>query len=474
MPAVNGNHARVLSDSSIRRAPYDPQQLTRFTTGNPDIQFVVVQWLDYLGMIRSRWVPIHAFDKLVNAGNRIGISLGNLGTLQNDKVTPACNPVGQILVEPDLDSLRIMQTKGMIGPAASSVMARFVDDAAQPLDLCPRNQLQGFVEKLDAVHHVSMLVGFEIEVTFCRRGAMGPNGFFTALDTNHAWGTLSDEQVAHAFPLMAAISLELKGMGIEIEQLHSESGAGQYEFVLPPLPPLQAMDTLIQARQCIQQIAAAQGLRATYHPTPFPGIGTAAHAHVSLNSDVLPAEELEKLEKSFWASVLAHLPALCAFTMPQVGSYGRVIDDGWTGGTWVAWGTQNREVPLRRVETYGEGQGSRWEIRCIDGLANMYLALGAIFGAGLSGVQNGTKMLQQDCTCNPTSLSEEQKSELGITQHLPASLDKAVEALQQDGELADALAPGVVSHYLVMKQAEQKMLNLMPLHERKRWLMERY
>ncbi|KAK0305655.1 hypothetical protein LTR01_006802 [Friedmanniomyces endolithicus] len=463
MPFVNGERKTVASHD-VSRSPYDPQKLTRFTTEHPDIQFVVVQWLDYLGTLRSRWLPITAFDKLVKAGKRIAISKGNLGTLQNDQTTPVCDPVGQILVEPDLDSLRIMQTKGMIGPAASTCMARFVDNSMQPLSLCPRSQLQGFAETLERDFHINLLVGFEIEVTFCRRGALGPNGHFAPLDTNHAWGTLSDEQLAHAFPLMAAISLELKGMGIEIEQLHSESGAGQYEFVLPPLPPVQAVDTLVQARQCIQQIAAAQGLRATYHPQPFSGIGTAAHAHVSLNSASLAAEELEKIEKSFWASVLAQLPALCAFAMPQAGSYGRVVDDSWTNGTWVAWGTQNREVPLRRVETYGVGNGSRWEVRCLDGLANMYLALGAIVGAGLLGVRTG----------NPTTLSDEQKSEMGITQRLPTDLDQAMKALQQSSSLADALAPGVVSHYLAMKQAEQKMLSLMPQHERKRWLMERY
>ncbi|KAK0290689.1 hypothetical protein LTR35_000121 [Friedmanniomyces endolithicus] len=473
MPFVNGERKTVAGHDGSR-SPYDPQKLTRFTTEHPDIQFVVVQWLDYLGTLRSRWLPIDAFDRLVKEGNRIGISKGNLGTLQNDKTTPVCDPVGQILVEPDLDSLRIMQTKGMIGPAASTCMARFVDNSMRPLSLCPRSQLQGFIETLEQDYHIKLLVGFEIEVTFCRRGALGPNGHFAPLDSNHAWGTLSDEQLARAFPLMAAMSLELKGMGIEIEQLHSESGAGQYEFVLRPLPPVQAVDTLVQARQCIQQIAAAQGLRATYHPQPFPGIGTAAHAHISLNSDSLTAEELEKTEKSFWASVLAHLPPLCAFTMPQPGSYGRVVDDSWTNGTWVAWGTQNREVPLRRVETYGVGNGSRWEVRCLDGLANMYLALGAVVGAGLHGVRNGTKMVMKDCTSNPTTLSDEQKHEMGITQRLPTNLDQAIEALQQSGSLADALAPGVVSHYLAMKQAEQKMLSLMPQHERKRWLMERY
>ena len=68
-----------------------------------------------------------------------------------------------------------------------------------------------------------------------------------------------------------------------------------------------------------------------------------------------------------------------------------MADDSWTGGTWIAWGSQNREVPLRRSEEL------RWEIRCLDGCANMYLALAAVFAVGLKGVKEGKEMSMKDC-----------------------------------------------------------------------------
>jgi len=134
------------------------------------------------------------------------------------------------------------------------------------------------------------------------------------------------------------------------------------------------------------QIAAKNGLRATLHPQPFPGVGTAAHAHISLVSP--------DLEKQFFVGgVLKHLPAICAFSMPEAESYDRVKDDQWTGGTWVAWGTQNRETPLRRVEN------GRWEVRCVDGFANMYLAVGAVVAAGLLGLkEGGQEFAEKDVT----------------------------------------------------------------------------
>ena len=120
-------------------------------------------------------MPVKAFAGLVEAGTRLGISMGNLGTLQNDHMTPAVNPVGQILVEPDLATLRLMAhgAEPPFGPAAATVMARFVDEVLAPLPLCPRSPLQRIVEELRTEFDVNLLVGFEIEVTFCRRSAGG-------------------------------------------------------------------------------------------------------------------------------------------------------------------------------------------------------------------------------------------------------------------------------------------------------------
>ncbi|KAK4540874.1 hypothetical protein LTR36_008816 [Oleoguttula mirabilis] len=471
-------------------SPYDGPAMDVFFTRHSDVQFIIVQWLDFLGTLRSRWLPINSFRGMIKAGSRIGMTKGNLGTLQNDHVSPVCDPVGQVMVEPDVTSLRLMhnQVAGAFeksSPRTATVMARLVDEDGKPLQLCPRAQLQKYVDALEHESQIHLLVGFEIEVIFLRRrprrtssdtsaNPQEPDDVFEPLDTNHAWGTLTDEQLINAYPLVTTIATALTNMGIELQTFHSESGAGQYEFVLPPLPPVQAVDVLVQARQCIQQVAAAHQLRATYHPMPFPGIGTAAHAHISLNSRTLETDELECLEQSFMARVLEHLPGLCALTMPEAVSYGRVIDDSWTGGTWVAWGTQNREVPLRRVGGVGGGKGSRWELRCLDGMANMYLALGAIVGAGLAGVRSGAVMTMKDCGANPTKLSALQKHELGITQRLPTSIEQAVEALEQDLTLAQALAPGLVHHYVSIKRAEQEMLDGMPELERRVFLIERY
>ena len=374
------------------------QSLVPFLQKYPDTKFIFVQWLDYLGQMRTRCIPTAEYLRMLQNRLAIRISNGNLGTLQNDHMTPVCNPVGTICVTVDelMPSLRPMQSLGSIKNAAT-VMGGITDTCGRAHELSPREALAKHLESFRHNYEVEFLVGFEIEVTFCKRNRENAD-VFEPLDSTHAWGTFTDEQYAISMPLMLSITTALQEIGIEVTTMHSEAGAGQYEFVLPPLEPVLAIDTLIQARQCIMQIAATQGLRATCHPTPFPGIGTAAHAHISFNRGGRPVEELEWMETSFMAAVLEHLPGLCAFTMPQAASYGRVIDDSWTGGTWVAWGQENREVPLRRSGYL------RWEIRCLDGFANMYLALYAIVAVGLYGTQHNVKMTLKDCRSESTFL----------------------------------------------------------------------
>ncbi|KAL2354279.1 developmental protein-like protein fluG [Cryomyces antarcticus] len=434
------------------------QQLENFLQREPAVEFVCIQWLDYMATTRTRILPIAEFSRLVAKDAGIGISRGSTGTLQNDAVTPACTPVGQIYVRPDLSTLR--RTHAQHPLPSATVHAFFHDEHGQMLPECPRGVLQRLLQRTKDEHDITFLIGFEIEVTFLRR-VPGPSATFEPWTTNQAWSTLTDEQYVTSLPVLAEMVKALLGIGIAVQQFHTESGQGQYEFVLPPLPALEAIDTLLQARQVVQQLAASHALRATLHPTPLRGIGTAAHAHVSLH----PAER----EGAFFvAGVLAHLDALCALTLPEAASYGRVRDDAWSGGTWVAWGSQNRETPLRRVRP------GRWEVRCLDGLANMYLAVAALVGAGLLGLREGSGAGTGAGVENPSRLTPEQREELGITRRLPPDIHTSLDALEHDGALAEVLGAGLVSDYVAMKRAEQTMLGGMGEEERRVWLLERY
>lgn len=472
-------------DTEPHEKPYDLDVFTKFTEQHPNLKFVYVQWLDYLATIRARMLPIAEFRRLITKGERIGISRGNTGTLQNDHVTPAVNAIGQVYVEPDIASLRLTHSRDPL--ASATAIASFCSEDGRPSPSCPRSSLRILTDRFLNNYGITFAAGFEIEVVFVRKDS---KGHYVPLTTNHAWGTFTPEQFDTALPMLAEIADELASIGINVQQFHSESGPGQYEFVLPPLPIVQAIDTLVQARQVVQQIARLHNLRATLHPTPLADAGSGQHVHISLNSTSLSPEDLEKKEFSFFASVLEHLPSLCAFTLPNTASYGRVADDMWTGGTWVAWGTQNREVPLRRVKR------GRWEVRCLDGFANPYLALTSLLAAGLAGVEAEKELEIKDCTGKfsfflswylkgfadhcllgteyPARLTESQRRDYGITTKLPASLQDSLQELEVNAVLKRVLNEELINDYVVMKRTEMEMLDGMGDEERHAWLIERY
>ncbi|KAI4739282.1 glutamine synthetase/guanido kinase [Aureobasidium sp. EXF-12298] len=443
--------------------PYDLNTFTKFFEQHSGLKYFYVQWLDYLGTLRARMLPIASFHRLITSAERIGISRGNTGTLQNDHVTSAVTATGQLYVEPDITTLRLSHSRDPL--ASATVIGSFCNEGGRRSGCCPRNSLRTLTERFSDDHGITFLAGFEIEVVFLKQNL---DGQYSPWTTNHAWGTFTPEQFEVALPLLAEIADELANIGIDVQQFHSESGPGQYEFVLSPLPVIEAIDTLVQARQVVQQIARLHGLRATLHPVPLNKVGSGQNVHISFNSTNLSLQELENKELSFFAGVLEQLPSLCAFLLPNDASYARVADDMWTSGAWVAWGTQNREVPLRRVKT------GRWEIRCLDGFANPYLALCSLLAAGLDNIEAEKHMEMKDCSENPARLTEAQRTELGITKRMPASLEESLHHLETTDALKQFVGPRLIDDFVVMKRAEKQMLDRMGEKERHAWLVERY
>jgi glutamine synthetase len=260
---------------------------------------------------------------------------------------------------------------------------------------------------------------------------------------------------------------QLDQEGIHVEIVHPESAHGQFEIVLPKKPALEAVDTLLYAREVIAACASSRGYKMTLHPRPNPDQGgTAAHVHMSIST---PDGDRREVYEPFYAGILKHIRTTMAFTCSSMASYDRIQDSIWTGGTWVAWGTQNRETPLRKIS------GSHWEVKCMDGTANPYLALAALLGAGVHGAVNQEKLTLGDCRIKDSAcLSDAERVELGIKERLPRSLDEAMAALKAGTELIQIVGKELVDLYLKVKGAETKFLNTMETEDRTQWMIERY
>ena len=437
--------------------------LKRFIDNNPDVKFLRLQWLDYTSTHRVRILPMKRALAFFQEGEFISITKAVLGLLQTDMAVTGFGAVGAYNLVPCFDGIR--RGDGDSYTNYATVPCEFRENNQDTVSMCPRTTLRKIVEKAREQQALDFLIGFEVEVVFMNYEVVDGSVVYGGVPVSHGHGW-SSTRALHSLgsgmlSILEAIMSSLENARIGIQQFHPEAGPGQYEFVLEPLPPLQAVDTLLATRDIISTIAAKSNLRATYVPKPIPlAAGSGSHIHMSLS----PQENYEM----FYAGILKHLPALTAFTYCNESSYERAVDSVWAGGRWVTWGTQNREAPLRKIKD------SHWELKAADGFANMYLVLAAVLGAGLQGILDKEEMTWKDCQVDPAELKESERNELGIKDSLPSNLQEALRLLDQDVQLKEIVGDDAVRTFLAVKRAEAEMLEKMEPEKRRHWLIERY
>jgi glutamine synthetase len=444
----------------------DLDMLDAFLVKNSSVKYIWLQFLDYTATQRQRMIPVDGLRKQLASGSYIGITKGLMRLLQDSIMAPGGSATGQFLLKPDMSTITL--NKGLDSPSAT-VQTWWLEDASKShLEGCPRWKLQKQVNMLKSEYNISVLVGCEIEIIFMRpQFDKSGNGYtdFLPLHSLHSWSTMTFQQL-DILPVIEEVVEALAEVDIHVPQFHAEAAPGQWEFPLPPAEPLKAIDMLYTARDVIRNVARKHSLKATLYPRPYNyTCGNACHVHISINGpDNAPA----KYSNCFLAGVLDHLPAIIAFTLPLEESYERVRANIWAGGEYIAWGNHNRETPLRRC---GDGH---WELRPVDGVANMYLGIAAVLASGLDGLRRRMVVKQKDCVEDPSKITEEKRRELGIRKKLPASLKESLSELNWDSTLVEALGIRLVEDYLAVKMAEMKNLGSMGEEERRRWLIERY
>ncbi|KDQ60454.1 hypothetical protein JAAARDRAFT_191833 [Jaapia argillacea MUCL 33604] len=428
------------------------------------IKFVRLQWVDLVNNIRYRVIPVKHFLKMLSSDPRPSVCLtkASMG-LVFINLAEGFGAAGEYLYVADMDSLRVCP----YAPGHASVMGWFEEknkivgrDGLETLqaELCPRTMVRRVEQEAKQLFGIDFLLGFEIEFILLKSTdpieAVNYHGWSNspALPTG-AVETMVLEEIADS----------LDAAGIELQMYHAEAAPGQYEVVTGPLSPLESCDALIFTRETIFNIASKYGLRATLAPRVYNNnCGSGAHIHFSLHTPQppslpdSPSTSLTPLEASFLSTILDSLPALCALTLPTAPSYSRVIDGVWSGGTYVSYGIDNRESPVRIC---GTSSSRHFEMKCLDGTANPYLAIAGILGAGLEGVKNKSKLEILECSDHPAALlSEEERKVRGVTARLPSSIQQAREWLggEEGATIRKVLGDNVVEKYIsVNKTLEQ-------------------
>ncbi|KAL4245772.1 glutamine synthetase family protein [Abortiporus biennis] len=445
------------------------------------IKYIRLLWLDYTNTPRMRIIPVDYFGKLLSSGGRpgVGVTKATFG-LVHLNMTPGFSPTGEYLLVPDLQSFRIC---GSFAPGHAIIMAYVQEKVPQPdvgldVPLCPRTLLRRVVDFAAKEAGVSFLIGFETE--FILLSQTRPH----IVEVNHADWAASAKLPAGQVEtvVLEEIADCLVASGIELQMTHAEAAPGQYEVVTGPLPPLEACDALVFTREVIYNVARKHGLRATLAPKVHANsTGSSAHTHVSLhplrsfpNLTSSPlAPTLSPISQSFLQSALLHLPSICALTLPTSFSYGRMHDGIWSGGTYVGWGIEARETPIRVTgsnyppsDNFKAGGGQHFEVRCVDGTANPHLAMAGLLGIGSLGVKEGLKLEITGChgeeALAQMGRAERLKRGHGIrkgdekSERLPLNIGEARERLRHDEVVKELLGVEFVEKYLAVNQTFEK------------------
>lgn len=405
------------------------------------VDFVAVHWVDVHGASKAKLVPRGAWAATCEPGGGAGFAaFANHGFARGPE-----HP--ELLAVPDPATLTVLPHRPGTAVAFSHVFDGEVEATCDARSILARVQAEA------ADRGLLPVAGMEPEFFLLRRDEDGRLRPFDSLDELDK-PCYDLKALLRTGGVLAEIVAAMEGLGWGVSALDHEDGNGQYEVNFGYADALTTADRFTLLRTIVADVATSHGAIATFMPKPLGGsTGSGAHVHLSAlgpDGENAFADEadprglgLAPVGYSFIAGVLAHGRALSALAMPTVNSYRRLYSGtGSSGATWspdaIVYGGNNRTAMLR---VPGPG---RFENRAVDSSCNAYLALAGMVAAGLDGVER---------ELDPGAPIEGAATPVGVDT-LPATLTAALDALELDTVLRDAIGEEAVCELIAVKRAE--------------------
>jgi glutamine synthetase len=424
----------------------DPRSeaIVELSTGTP-VRTIRVLFSDLHGVARGKDVPIAAFDHVLDHGLRFCSAV--MGTdLRHTPVVGGGEGYPDLIARPDMTTVATLPWE----PGVASCLADLEPAEGGAPIADPRGAVRRAVDDLRATG-LDPVVGPELEFFLLERDPAAEHGIRRLVDQASMVYTVGPQAAPGG--IGQAITDGLAALGLQVLAFNHEFMNSQYEINVRHSDALAAADSAFRLKAAVKDIAAQHGLVATFMGRPFNDQGgSGMHLHVSLDRDGrnvfdAPAEEAGVSAQlyAFCAGVLAHAAGLTALLNPTVNAYGRIQPDS-LAPTHANWAWDNRSTFIRIPPERGDG--TRLEIRAADGSANPYLAIAAVLAAGAHGLREGMRLP------SPVLGDAYRADDRLIGQLLPASLEAALEALESDEVLCQALGPEIIETFLTVKRFE--------------------
>jgi glutamine synthetase len=124
----------------------------------------------------------------------------------------------------------------------------------------------------------------------------------------------------------------------------------------------------------------------------------------------------------------------------------RLKPGNWAGAA-NCWGLENREAAVRFIAaTPGNPHGANAELKIIDPSANPYLAMTALLGSALRGIEKGLDL--------PDEVSDDPSKARDAAPPLPTDQRAVIEALEASTTAAELLTPAVIEGLAAVRRYE--------------------
>ena len=411
------------------------------------VRSVRLEFPDLHGVARGREIPIADFPGVVEDGAGFVEATMTID-LHHNIVSGFASGFRDLLARPDLDTLATLPW----APDTAICLCDLEDTGTHgPSGLDPRGALRRAIEAYREIE-LEPVLGPELEFYLCEPDPSAPWGFrrYENVPSRvYTTGPAGDPR-----RVLPRLLRGVHDLGLGAFAGNHEYGRGQFEINLHHGDALEATDRAFRFKWAIKELAALEGLLATFIGKPWnDDEGSGFHLHTSLRGrngenalvDAEGRDGLSPLCRYFVAGLIEHGPALMAFLNPTTNAYRRINPEALVP-TRCNWGHDNRFV-LARVPAE-RGRACRVELRLGDGAANPYLASAATLFAGLDGIRRALDPPE------PLAGLIYDLPDEHLGGPLPTTLDEALAALEGDSMLAEAMGEQLTATFLENKRYE--------------------
>jgi len=447
-----------------------------------DIELIRLGWCDLHGVVRGKTIVASQLRPAL--ANGIGMVSTLLLKDSSDRTAfkvfepaieenlPGFSGASNFTLMPDPSSWHVLPWAEKTGWL--QCQPYFADGRIVPLD--SRHVLQQAVQRLSE-RGWQMRCGLEIEFHIYR--LKDPLHGHDLDPDRAAWPALAPEvSLIHpgynlltegwfdrAEEPLRIVQRTAQALGLPLISLEIELGPSQVEAVFDVSDVMTAADNMVLFRNATRQALRRAGYHATFMcRPPFEHIMSSGwHLHQSICEassgrnvfmrDAAAADcgardarqVLSDAGASWLAGLLLHAPALTALCTSTSNGYGRFRPNAMAPQS-ILWGRDNRGAMLRVIGATGD-KATRIENRLGEPAANPYLYMASQIHAGLDGLN--AQLQAPPATETPYSPG---------AANIPTSLADAVQALQGDAPLCQALGQPFVNYYSTVKRAEHQRM----------------